>query len=33
MEFPLYAMGAPPEGAGLSQTMSHFMPGNYRELS
>ena len=33
MELPQYAQGAPPEGAGLSQTMSHFMPTNYRELS
>ncbi|KAJ2915729.1 hypothetical protein MD484_g4662, partial [Candolleomyces efflorescens] len=33
MELPLYAQGAPPEGLGLSQTMSHFMPTNYRELT
>lgn len=33
MELPAYAQGAPPVGAGLSRTMSHFMPTNYRELS
>lgn len=33
MELPKYAQGPPPEGLGLSQTMSHFMPTNYRELS
>ncbi len=33
MELPKYAQGPPPEGAGLSETMSHFMPTNYRELS
>lgn len=33
MDLPLYAQGEPPEGLGLSQTMSHFMPTNYRELS
>ncbi|KAG6857508.1 hypothetical protein H0H87_002133 [Tephrocybe sp. NHM501043] len=33
MELPAYAQGAPPQGAGLAQTMSHFMPTNYRELS
>ncbi|KAJ2927653.1 hypothetical protein H1R20_g9438, partial [Candolleomyces eurysporus] len=33
MELPLYAQGAPPEGLGLAQTMSHFMPTNYRELT
>ncbi|RDB28185.1 putative transcriptional regulatory protein C1F7.11c [Hypsizygus marmoreus] len=33
MELPGYAQGSPPEGAGLSQTMSHFMPTNYRELT
>ncbi|KAG5643330.1 hypothetical protein DXG03_001180 [Asterophora parasitica] len=33
MELPMYAQGSPPEGAGLSQTMSHFMPTNYRELT
>ncbi|RXW22261.1 hypothetical protein EST38_g3612 [Candolleomyces aberdarensis] len=33
MELPQYAQGAPPEGLGLAQTMSHFMPTNYRELT
>ncbi|KAK0205424.1 fungal-specific transcription factor domain-containing protein [Desarmillaria ectypa] len=33
MELPKYAQGPPPEGAGLSETMSHFMPTNYRELT
>ncbi|KAJ7242063.1 hypothetical protein C8J57DRAFT_981855, partial [Mycena rebaudengoi] len=33
MEFPQYALGAPPEGKGMSQTMSHFMPINYRHLT
>ncbi|KAF5313331.1 hypothetical protein D9611_008642 [Ephemerocybe angulata] len=33
MELPLYAQGSPPEGVGLAQTMSHFMPTNYRELT
>jgi len=33
MELPVYAHGPPPQGAGLAQTMSHFMPMNYRELS
>lgn len=33
MELPKYAQGPPPEGAGLKETMSHFMPTNYRELS
>lgn len=33
MELPLYAHGQPPQGKGLRQTMSHFMPQNYRELS
>jgi hypothetical protein len=33
MELPGYAYGSPPQGVGLSQTMSHFMPTNYRELS
>ncbi|KAJ7702923.1 hypothetical protein B0H16DRAFT_1347279, partial [Mycena metata] len=33
MELPKYAIGSPPEGAGLSQTMSHFMPTNYRHLT
>ncbi|KIY68115.1 hypothetical protein CYLTODRAFT_421875, partial [Cylindrobasidium torrendii FP15055 ss-10] len=33
MELPKYAQEPPPEGAGLSQTMSHYMPHNYRELT
>ncbi|KAG6829977.1 hypothetical protein H0H92_002782 [Tricholoma furcatifolium] len=33
MELPAYAQGSPPQGAGLAQTMSHFMPTNYRELT
>ncbi|KAJ7628705.1 fungal-specific transcription factor domain-containing protein [Roridomyces roridus] len=33
MEFPKYATGDPPEGLGLSQTMSHFMPINYRHMT
>ncbi|KAG6848992.1 hypothetical protein H0H93_012161 [Arthromyces matolae] len=33
MELPAYAMAPVPEGAGLAQTMSHFMPTNYRELT
>ncbi|KAF8639131.1 hypothetical protein AX17_001621 [Amanita inopinata Kibby_2008] len=33
LELPLYAKGLPPEGAGLAQAMSHFMPVNYRELT
>ncbi|KAJ7326313.1 hypothetical protein DFH08DRAFT_710530, partial [Mycena albidolilacea] len=33
MELPTYATGSPPQGAGLSQTMSHFMPINYRHLT
>ncbi|RXW22701.1 hypothetical protein EST38_g3131 [Candolleomyces aberdarensis] len=33
MELPLYAQGALPEGLGLAQTMSHFMPTHYRELT
>ncbi|KAK0484663.1 hypothetical protein IW261DRAFT_1331075 [Armillaria novae-zelandiae] len=33
MELPKYAQGLPPEGLGLSETMSHFMPTNYRELT
>ena len=32
-ELPLYAQGQPPQGKGLGETMSHFMPMNYRELS
>ncbi|PCH36758.1 hypothetical protein WOLCODRAFT_127620 [Wolfiporia cocos MD-104 SS10] len=30
---PRYAQGPPPPGAGLSQTMSHFMPINYLHLT
>jgi hypothetical protein len=33
MELPVYANGPAPQGVGLAQTMSHFMPTNYRELS
>ncbi|KAF9485642.1 hypothetical protein BDN70DRAFT_870940 [Pholiota conissans] len=33
MELPAYAQGQPPKGVGLAQTMSHFMPHNYRELT
>ncbi|PPQ92184.1 hypothetical protein CVT25_008958 [Psilocybe cyanescens] len=33
MELPAYAQGPPPQGVGLAQTMSHFMPQNYRELT
>jgi hypothetical protein len=33
MELPAYAQGQPPQGKGLAETMSHFMPMNYRELS
>lgn len=33
MELPAYAHGTVPQGVGLAQTMSHFMPTNYRELS
>jgi hypothetical protein len=33
MELPKYAQGETPHGVGLAQTMSHFMPHNYRELS
>ncbi|KAG6889396.1 hypothetical protein C0992_005480, partial [Termitomyces sp. T32_za158] len=33
MELPAYAQGPPPQGAGLAETMSHFMPINYRELT
>ncbi|KAF8178081.1 fungal-specific transcription factor domain-containing protein [Mycena galopus ATCC 62051] len=33
MELPKYATGSPPEGVGLSKTMSHFMPINYRHLT
>ena len=30
---PKYSQGAPPRGAGLSQTMSHYMPINYLHFS
>ncbi|OSX56730.1 hypothetical protein POSPLADRAFT_1083705, partial [Postia placenta MAD-698-R-SB12] len=30
---PKYAMGAPPQNAGLAQTMAHFMPINYLHLT
>ncbi|KAL7284825.1 hypothetical protein ACG7TL_002135 [Trametes sanguinea] len=30
---PKYAQGPPPRGAGLAQTMSHYMPTNYLHLS
>ncbi|KAK7680387.1 hypothetical protein QCA50_016627 [Cerrena zonata] len=33
MELPKYATGQRPDGAGLSKTMSHYMPQNYRELA
>ncbi|KAF8233042.1 hypothetical protein L208DRAFT_1268931 [Tricholoma matsutake] len=33
MELPAYAHGPVPQGVGLAQTMSHFMPTNYRELT
>ncbi|KAF8803345.1 hypothetical protein BYT27DRAFT_7171817 [Phlegmacium glaucopus] len=33
MDLPLYAQGQPPQGKGLAETMSHFMPLNYRELT
>lgn len=33
MELPAYAQGPIPQGLGLAETMSHFMPVNYRELS
>ncbi|TFK67651.1 hypothetical protein BDN72DRAFT_90025 [Pluteus cervinus] len=33
MILPSYAQGSPPQGVGLAQTMSHFMPINYRELT
>ena len=32
-QLPKYAQGEPPKNASLSETMSHFMPINYRELS
>ncbi|KAF7366478.1 Fungal-trans domain-containing protein [Mycena sanguinolenta] len=33
MEFPKYATTTPPEGLGLTETMSYFMPLNYRHLT
>ncbi|TRM66904.1 fungal-specific transcription factor domain-containing protein [Schizophyllum amplum] len=33
MELPKYAQGDPPAGAGLRETMLHFMPINYKELT
>jgi hypothetical protein len=30
MELPKYAQGETPQGVGLAQTMSHFMPHNYQ---
>ncbi|KAJ6618757.1 fungal-specific transcription factor domain-containing protein [Mycena sp. CBHHK59/15] len=33
MELPQYAVGPAPVGCGLSETMSHFMPTNYRHLT
>ncbi|KAF8878064.1 fungal-specific transcription factor domain-containing protein [Infundibulicybe gibba] len=33
MELPLYAQGPAPQEARLSETMSHYMPTNYRELT
>ncbi|EGO26826.1 hypothetical protein SERLADRAFT_355454 [Serpula lacrymans var. lacrymans S7.9] len=33
MALPKYAQGVPPTGAGLADTMSHFMPINYRHLT
>ena len=33
MDLPKYALEAPAPHAGLSQTMSHYMPHNYRHLS
>ncbi|KAJ7077801.1 fungal-specific transcription factor domain-containing protein [Mycena crocata] len=33
MELPQYATGPPPQGLGMSETMSHFMPINYRHLT
>jgi hypothetical protein len=33
MELPAYAQGEAPKNAGLAETMSHFMPHNYRDLS
>ncbi len=33
VQLPKYAQGESPKGASLSETMKHFMPINYRELS
>jgi hypothetical protein len=33
MPLPKYSYEPPPQGAGWSQTMSHFMPITYRHLS
>ncbi|KAI0708422.1 hypothetical protein C8Q76DRAFT_627233 [Earliella scabrosa] len=33
MALPKYAQGPPPQNAGLSQTMSHYMPTNYLHLT
>ncbi|KAF7439934.1 hypothetical protein PC9H_000271 [Pleurotus ostreatus] len=33
MTLPKYSLEPPPQGLGLSQTMQHFMPINYRELT
>ncbi|KAI0816939.1 fungal-specific transcription factor domain-containing protein [Trametes gibbosa] len=33
MTLPRYALGAPPQNAGLAQTMSHYMPTNYLHLT
>ncbi|KAH9931591.1 fungal-specific transcription factor domain-containing protein [Fomitopsis serialis] len=33
MPLPKYATGSPPEGKGLSETMSHYMPINYLHLT
>ena len=33
MALPAYAQRLPPKDASLSETMKHFMPINYRELS
>src|SRR5262245_24103183 len=33
VELPVYARGESPKSLGLAETMSHFMPHNYRELS
>ncbi|EIW53168.1 uncharacterized protein TRAVEDRAFT_39946 [Trametes versicolor FP-101664 SS1] len=33
MSLPKYALGPPPQNAGLAQTMSHYMPTNYLHLT